>query len=137
MAEERIDNVQHGIDNDPKNDTQKGAALGGAGGAVTGAVAGSMMGPVGTVVGAVVGGLTGAAASGAAVNAVDRVDNDNTVTGLGSDNVAADANHVRRDGIQTGGRDYDGTPDTRGVSEKVADAVTGDRIDDKTGKPVD
>jgi len=39
-------------------------------------------------------------------------------------------------GIQTGGRDYDGTPDTRGVSEKVADAVTGDRYDDKTGKPV-
>jgi hypothetical protein len=39
-------------------------------------------------------------------------------------------------GIQTGGRDADGTPDTRGVSEKVADAVTGDRIDDKTGKPV-
>jgi hypothetical protein len=39
-------------------------------------------------------------------------------------------------GIQTGGRDVDGTPDTRGISEKTADAVTGDRIDDKTGKPV-
>lgn len=39
-------------------------------------------------------------------------------------------------GIQTGGRDIDGTPDTRGISEKAADAVTGDRIDDKTGKPV-
>ena len=39
-------------------------------------------------------------------------------------------------GIQTGGRDVDGSPDTRGISEKVADAVTGDRIDDKTGKPV-
>lgn len=39
-------------------------------------------------------------------------------------------------GIQTGGRDYDGAPDTRGVSEKMADAVTGDRCDDKTGKPV-
>jgi len=41
-----------------------------------------------------------------------------------------------RGGIQTGGRAYDGTADTRGVSEKMADAVTGDRIDDKTGKPV-
>jgi len=41
-----------------------------------------------------------------------------------------------RGGIQTGGRDMDGTPDTRGVTEKMADAVTGDRIDDKTGKPV-
>ena len=108
------------------------AATGGtlAGGAVTGAIAGSAAGPVGTVAGAVIGGIAGAAASGAAVNAVDRVDNDDTVTGLG-------AHESRRDGIQTGGTDYDGTPDTRGVSEKVADAVTGDRIDDKTGKPVD
>jgi len=39
-------------------------------------------------------------------------------------------------GIQTGGRDAYGGPDTRGVSEKMADAVTGDRIDDKTGRPV-
>jgi len=129
MAEERNAPVQHGIDNDPNNDTQKGAALGGAGGAVTGAIAGSAAGPVGTVVGAVVGGVAGAAASGAAVNAVDRVDNDNTVTGLGE-------HTTRRDGVQTGGQDVDGTPDTRGISEKVADAVTGDRIDDKTGKPV-
>ena len=39
-------------------------------------------------------------------------------------------------GIQTGGHATDGTPDTRGIMEKVADAVTGDRIDDKTGKVV-
>ena len=39
-------------------------------------------------------------------------------------------------GIQTGGRAVDGTPDTRGITEKIADAVTGDRIDDKTGKVV-
>lgn len=39
-------------------------------------------------------------------------------------------------GIQTGGHAMDGTPDTRGITEKVADAVTGDRIDDKTGKVV-
>jgi uncharacterized protein YcfJ len=38
---------------------------------------------VGTVVGAVSGGLIGAGASGLAVGAVDRVDNDNTVTGVG------------------------------------------------------
>jgi uncharacterized protein YjbJ (UPF0337 family) len=30
----------------------------------------------------------------------------------------------------------DGTPDTRGVGEKIADAITGDRVDDKTGKVV-
>lgn len=39
-------------------------------------------------------------------------------------------------GIQTGGHAYDGTPDTRGITEKAADAITGDHIDDKTGKPV-
>jgi uncharacterized protein YjbJ (UPF0337 family) len=39
-------------------------------------------------------------------------------------------------GFETGGRAMDGTPDTRGIMEKAADAVTGDRIDDKTGKVV-
>ena len=126
------------------------------------------MGPAGAAIGAVAGGIAGAAASGAAVNAVDRVDDDDTVSGIRRGNTADNydndtvtgtrmddevgdydtdtgvyndtnvggAGHIRRDGIQTGGRDYDGTPDTRGISEKVADAVTGDRIDDKTGKPV-
>ncbi len=39
-------------------------------------------------------------------------------------------------GVQTGGHAYDGTPDTRGVTEKLADTVTGDHTDDKTGKTV-
>lgn len=39
-------------------------------------------------------------------------------------------------GIQTGGHDLDGRRDTRGITEKIADTVTGDRIDDKTGQPV-
>lgn len=39
-------------------------------------------------------------------------------------------------GIQTGGHAVDGTPDTRGIVEKAADAITGDHIDDKTGKQV-
>ena len=77
------DNVQHGIDDDPTNDGEKGAALGGVGGAVAGGIAGSAAGPVGTVIGAVVGGAAGAGASGAAVAAVDRHDNDNTITGIG------------------------------------------------------
>jgi len=46
------------------------------------------------------------------------------------------ATGAQKGGIQTGGQDIDGTPDTRGIMEKTADAVTGDRIDDKTGKPV-
>lgn len=143
------DNIQHGIDDDPNNDAEKGAVLGGAGGAVTGAIAGSAAGPVGTVVGAVVGGLAGAAASGAAVGAVDTIDNDNNISGIGPgvnrehisrndviDDIDDDLPGNRIPGIQTGGRAADGTPDTRGISEKVADAVTGDNIDDKTGKRV-
>jgi len=39
-------------------------------------------------------------------------------------------------GVQTGGQAADGTPDTRGILEKVADAITGKHVDDKTGKPV-
>lgn len=40
------------------------------------------------------------------------------------------------DGVQTGGHATDGTPDTRGITEKLADKVTGDHTDDKTGKTV-
>lgn len=43
---------------------------------------------------------------------------------------------AERGGIQTGGHALDGSPDTRGIMEKTADAVTGDRIDDKTGNIV-
>lgn len=77
------DGIQHGIDDDPKNDAEKGAVLGGIGGAVTGAMAGSITGPGGAVLGAVIGGVAGAVASGVAVSAVDRVDNDNTFSGMG------------------------------------------------------
>ena len=40
-------------------------------------------------------------------------------------------------GVQTGGHAVDGTPDTRGMMEKTADTLTGDKIDDKTGKRID
>ena len=141
------DNVQHGIDDNPTGDAEKGAKLGGVGGAMTGALAGSAAGPVGTVVGAVVGGVAGAVGSGAAVAAVDRVDNDNTISGIGS-GATTDVETAARNvattpvidngvpGVQTGGYANDGTPDTRGVTEKVADAVTGDAVDDKTGRVV-
>ncbi len=68
----------------PSGDAEKGATLGGVGGAVVGAVAGAAVGPIGAVAGAVIGGLAGGVASGAAVGAIDRHDNDNSVTGLGS-----------------------------------------------------
>ena len=150
------DGIQHGIDDNPSGDAEKGAALGGVGGAVTGAVAGALAGPVGMVVGAVIGGVAGAAASGAAVAAVDRMDNDNSVTGLGG--TTGDGNSYSTSGtgmsadhgitginrlpgeeqasLKTGGYANDGTPDTRGIGEKVVDGVTGDVIDDKTGKVV-
>jgi hypothetical protein len=231
MDNDNRDDVRYGIDNNPHGDAEKGATVGGIGGAVTGGVAGSAAGPVGTIIGAVVGGVVGAVASGAAVAAVDRVDDDTTVTGIGdnpnwdkhenewrthytsnyaSTNTPYDNNYqhayrfghdlgthpdyqgrswdsvqtdAQRDwersnpgtwstyqqpiqyswersstmvgtggtgstgmggtayadnppGIQTGGLNDDGSRDTRGITEKVSDAVTGDRIDDKTGKPI-
>lgn len=151
MAESRTQNeIDNEVNNASGRDTKIGTELGGAGGAVTGAIAGSVAGPVGTIIGAVVGGLTGAVASGAAVHAVDKVDDDDTISGIGhhtgrvvggtTEAVKDDVNNAlpgnKVPGVQTGGHDVDGTPDTRGITEKVADAVTGDRIDDKTGKPV-
>jgi len=52
------------------------------------------------------------------------------------DRAATAAPGSREPGVQTGGRTATGTPDTRGIMEKASDAVTGDRIDDKTGQPV-
>jgi hypothetical protein len=66
----------------------------------------------------------------------DRVD-DKTggVAGTGYDNnIGSLGNNVP--GIQTGGVNADGTPDTRGITEKAADVITGDRVDDKTGRHV-
>lgn len=147
------DKIQHGIDNDPNNDPTKAKNIGGVAGAVTGAIAGSAVGPLGTVGGAVVGGVVGAVASKAAVKEVDKHDNDNTLTGLGdgvttrdevtygnstpeyNDNIPGYYDHGNGiPGIQTGGHAADGSPDTRGITEKIADKITGDRIDDKTGK---
>ncbi len=170
MADDR---VQHGVDDNPSGDAEKGATLGGIGGAVTGLAAGAAAGPVGAVIGAVIGGVAGAVASGAAVAAVDRVDNDNTVTGIGGGSTT-DAEYAttgtttptagmgsgynttgtyndpdgtaglnRREelgettpSIKTGGYANDGTPDTRGVGEKIVDGITGDVVDDKTHKVV-
>jgi len=39
-------------------------------------------------------------------------------------------------GVQTGGTNADGSPDTRGLTEKAADALTGDNTDDKTGRRI-
>jgi hypothetical protein len=72
-----------GDNRDETGDSATGATLGGVGGALAGALAGSIAGPAGAAAGAVVGALTGAGASGLAVDAIDRVDNDATVTGVG------------------------------------------------------
>ena len=151
MTDTRTQNeIDNAVNNASGRDTKIGAELGGAGGAAAGAMAGAVAGPVGMVAGAVIGGIAGAVASGAAVHAVDKVDDDDTISGIGhhtkevigttAENVKDDVNNAlpgnKVPGIQTGGHDIDGTPDSRGITEKVADAVTGDRIDDKTGKPV-
>lgn len=167
------DNVQHGIDDNPHNDGTKGLELGALGGGAVGAIAGLAAGPIGAIVGAIVGGTAGSLASGAAVDAVDSIDNDNTVTGIGggathkhdmeatsgvtseqlhthgsgitSERLPAQGSGVTSEqlhtpgngvpGVQTGGTTTAGA-DTRGIMEKTADAITGDRTDDKTGGKV-
>jgi len=153
MADDRLqpvldeeDEIQHGLDDEPSGDAEKGAALGGLGGAAVGAAAGMVVGPAGALAGAVIGGLAGAVASGLAVAAVDRIDHDNTVSGMGTgataeiDENLEDPDLVpgnRVPGVQTGGYANDGTPDSRGMMEKTADVMTGDVYDDKTGKRID
>jgi uncharacterized protein (TIGR02271 family) len=65
---------------------------------------------------------------------VDTIPGQTTTTGTTTSGVTTPGNGVP--GVQTGGRNADGSPDTRGLTEKAADAVTGDRTDDKTGKRV-
>lgn len=143
MNENYDDNIQHGIDDNPNNDPEKARNIGGIGGAVTGAIAGAPAGPLGVIGGAIVGAVVGGLGSQAAVAEVDKFDNDDTITGIGHGEthkgevgVAAPTTGNGVPGVQTGGHAYDGTPDTRGVTEKLADTVTGNNVDDKTGKPV-
>lgn len=129
------DNTQHGIDDNPNNDAEKGAALGGVGGAVTGAIAGSLAGPVGTIVGALAGGLIGAGASGAAVAAIDQVDNDNTVSGVGGGTTG----DLNRDGSQMGGTNVvTGAPaqSDAGNSGLATGALVGGLVGTAVGGPV-
>ena len=91
----------------------------------------------GVVTGATtVGGTVNSAVAGAEHTARDAKDNLSDAAYRAESNIenAVGANGLP--GVQTGGRDIDGSPDTRGITEKIADAVTGDRVDDKTGKPV-
>ena len=100
LVHDHLDGIQHGIDDDPNHDAEKGSALGALGGAAVGATAGAMLGPVGMAVGAVIGAASGALASGLAVAAVDAVDNDDSVTGLGAE-VSVDANQFPPEQIYT------------------------------------
>ena len=85
LIREHLDGIQHGIDDNPEDDALKGSVLGAAGGAAVGATAGAILGPPGMAVGALIGLATGALASGLAVAAVDTVDNDDNITGIGAE----------------------------------------------------
>ncbi|MBA3725380.1 MAG: hypothetical protein H0W86_02750 [Armatimonadetes bacterium] len=50
--------------------------------------------------------------------------------------LAGEAKERIEDAINADGKTKDGSEDTRGLFEKVADAVTGDNKDDATGKEV-
>ena len=71
-----------GDNRDETSDPEIAAGVGGLGGAVVGGAAGALLGPVGALAGAVIGGLTGMGVSGLAVDAIDKVDDDDSVTGL-------------------------------------------------------
>ena len=85
LMREHLDGIQHGIDDSPENDAAKGSVLGATGGAAIGVAAGALLGPAGMVVGALAGAAVGAIASGLAVAAVDMVDNDDNITGIGAE----------------------------------------------------
>ncbi len=92
------DGIQHGIDDNPENDAAKGSVLGAVGGGIVGGIAGALLGPAGVVVGALSGAALGGAASGLAVAAVDTVDNDDNVTGVGAE-VTIDPNETLPEGV--------------------------------------
>lgn len=81
-----------GDNRDETGDPDIAAGLGGIGGALVGAAAGSMLGPAGALAGAVVGGLTVGGLSGVAVDALDKTDDDTTISGLPADESAQNIN---------------------------------------------
>ncbi len=120
----------HGIDDNPDNDAMKGAVLGAVGGAAVGALAG---GPVGALIGAVAGGI----ASGVGVAAVDRIDNDNTFSGLNDEptlDLRSERNEARRSdntpGIQAMHGNVNGNGDSRTEEDKAADRMDSKWVDD-------
>lgn len=134
----RDDSVQHGIDGNDGDDGKTALGLGAVGGGTVGAIAGSVLGPLGTLVGAAIGGTIGSLASGAAVDAVDAVDNDDTVSGVGSGvhhkgELTRDSNDLSTDysTVGTGGTSYaSGT----GVGAGGHNVVTGDEAHTDAGK---
>lgn len=100
LVHDHLDGIQHGLDDDPTRDAEKGSVLGALGGAGVGATAGAALGPAGMALGALAGAVSGALASGLAVAAVDAVDNDNSVTGIGAE-VSVDADQFPPEQIHT------------------------------------
>ena len=112
-------NVETGRDGDGARVV--GSGTGGISGAVVGGAAG---GPLGAVVGAVAGGMLGAEAG----DVTKDMGNDNNAVGTTVTN--PDYNLGRPTSVETEAQD------TRGTMERIADAATGDRIDDNTGRAV-
>ena len=148
MAQDNLrndDSVQHGIDDDAHDDGKKALGLGAVGGGTVGAIAGSALGPLGTLVGAAIGGTIGSLASGAAVDAVDAVDNDNTVSGVGSGvhdkgDLTRDSNDLSTDysTVGTGSSSYGSGMGTSGMGTGTDahghNVVTGDEAETDAGK---
>ena len=164
MADDSIQHgIDDDPNNDPHKAKNIGGVGGAVTGAVAGAAAGPLGAVAGAVVGGVVGAVASKAAvkevdkydndntytgvghgvthdsenplhsTGEAIGAAYE-NTKNAVTGAVHGDGDAPGNGVP--GVQTGGLNADGSADTRGITEKTADAVTGDKIDDKTGKRI-
>jgi len=151
---DEIGDRQH-VNHDGETDALKGARMAGIGSAIAGGVAGSVIGPVGTLAGAVIGAVAGTIAGGVAVGAVDKVDGDSSTDhphdsidtqsgGYAFERPLTAVNLEHPSGLQPLTPYYDvyeepqdgNTTDTRSAAERMADTITGDNVDDSTGKRV-
>jgi hypothetical protein len=104
-------------------------------GAMIGGVAGAVLGGVATH--AVIGG-SGLAGSASAVEVSGVTETAYSGLGRYSTDRAETYQESSIPGVQTGGHavDSSGATDPHGIIEKAADTVTGNHVDDKTGRPV-
>lgn len=123
----------HGHNAVTGDEATSGAGKAGLG---TGAIVGGLIGTaVGGPVGAVVGGTLGSLAGGVTGDAAEATEG-GSVSGLGLGGTGAGTGTTEMAGGALNAPPSNRSPDTRGLTEKAADALSGDHTDDKTGKRI-